>query len=136
MKQETTKKERSDKIKALDPDQFESYEDYFLAIHLNPRVALMHSVGFVIGLFIFPLAIYFLSWYLFIIYLCFFYGFGFISHYLFDGVPSRTAKEAPWKSFEYAIKVNLLYMLGRLPKVRRELFNKYDFLENVYFKSH
>lgn len=115
------------------PNDFKNYEDYFYYLHLNPNVRYAHLVGTIIGLLILPFALYTLKWWMFLVYFFFFYGFGFLGHWVFDGVVSRTAGEAPWLSFIYASKINL-YSLR--PKLIRNLdvkfYEKYPFVREVY----
>lgn len=114
------------------PSDFENYYDYFFYLHLNDSVKTMHNVGMITGLLLLPFAIYFMNIYLFVIYFIFFYGFGFISHWIYDGNVSRTAGEAPWLSFKYATKINLLALTGKIHKQEEEFLKKYPFTKKVY----
>lgn len=125
--------QRKDVINNYMPNDFETYEDYFYYLHLNQRVRYMHLVGMIGGLVLLPYAIYTLKWWLFVIYFVLFYGFGYISHWIFDGVVSRTAAEAPWKSFIYATKINLMCLRPKYVKELDEAFyKKYPFVTKVF----
>lgn len=125
--------QRKDVINNFMPNDFENYEDYFYYLHLNQKVRIMHLVGMLGGLLLLPYAIYTLKWWLFVIYFVLFYGFGYISHWIFDGVVSRTAAEAPWKSFIYATKINLMCLRPKYVKELDEAFyKKYPFVAKVF----
>lgn len=115
------------------PDRFETYEDYFYYLHLNWHVRLMHLVGMIGGLLLLPYALYTLKWWTFVLYFILFYGFGYISHWLFDGVVSRTAAEAPWGSFIYATKINLMCLRpSYVKKLDQDFYQKYPFVREVF----
>ena len=135
MKPNKSRRELKESLSQLEPKDFDSYEEYFWALHLNESVVIMHLIGFVLGLAILPYALYTLQWPLFVVYFFFFYGFGFLSHWIFDGIPSRTAKEAPWGSFIYAVDVNLSFLTGRFQKKQHELLSKYPKLRDIYLKK-
>lgn len=135
MKATNSKKMRKELINNLTPESFDNYYDYFYYLHLNDHVRLLHVIGMVVGLIVLAFAIYYMSFILFIIYSLLFYGMGFISHALFDGTPSKTASEAPWKSFIYATKINILYMLGKCPKLDKEFLEKYPFCAKSFLDS-
>lgn len=132
MKASSSKQTRKELINSLTPKDFDNYYDYFYYLHLNDHVRLLHVIGMLVGLIILPFALYYMSLILFIIYFFFFYGMGFISHALFDGTPSKTASEAPWKSFIYATQINSYYLLGKCPKLDQEFLKKYPFCLKVY----
>lgn len=132
MKATNTKQQRQELINTLTPKDFENYYDYFYYLHLNNQVRLLHVIGMVGGLLLLPFALYYMSLILFIVYFILFYGMGFISHALYDGTPSKTASEAPWKSFIYATKINVLYMLGKCPKLDQAFLEKYPFCRKIY----
>ncbi len=125
--------DRKKTINGLTPKEFETYEDYFYYLHLNQHVRIMHLVGMAGGLLILPYALYTLEWWTFIVYFVLFYGFGYMSHWIFDGIVSRTASEAPWKSFIYATKINLICLNPRyVKKLDRDFYNKYPFVKEVF----
>lgn len=128
-----SREDRKEKVNDLMPSNFESYEDYFYYLHLNKNVRIMHLVGMIGGLCLLPYALYTLKWWTFVLYFVLFYGFGYISHWLFDGVVSRTAAEAPWKSFLYATKINLLCLRPfKIKKLDEEFYRKYPFVRDVF----
>ena len=112
MRPANTKFDRKELIEKFTPEDFENYEDFFYYLHLNNNVRYMHLIGMFGGLIFLPFAFYLMTWWAFAIYIILFYGFGYISHMIFDGLVSRTAAEAPWKSFIYATKINLLALQG------------------------
>jgi hypothetical protein len=120
------------KIKELDVAMFDSYYDYFLAIHMNPKVARLHSIGFVIGIMILPIFFYSLEWQWPLLFTLTFWGLGFISHYIYDGHFTKTSFEAPWKTFIYASMVNYFYLTKQLPAKRKNIIQKYPFLNTFY----
>ncbi len=127
---------RANKLAELNPNMFDNYRDFFIALHLNRNTAIMHLIGTLIGLAILPYALYTLKWWIFLIYFFFFYGFGFLSHFIFDGLVSRTAKEAPWGSFIYALEINLFVLTGKMGSIQKRMFDQYPFLVEIYFNQH
>jgi hypothetical protein len=128
----TTREYRQKLINTIGPDRFETYYDYFFYLHLNTHVQIMHAVGMVSGLLLLPFVIYLMSWPLLILYTILFYGFGFAAHWIFDGAISRTAKEAPWYSFIYALKINWLAMTGKMKTLEIEFQERYPFTREVF----
>ncbi len=128
-----TRLQRSEQINDFMPQDFENYEDYFYYLHLNQRVRIMHLIGMLGGLCLLPYALITLKWWLFVLYFILFYGFGYISHWIFDGAVSRTAAEAPWKSFIYATKINLLSLRPKyMKKLDDQFYRKYEFVSKVF----
>lgn len=135
MKVSNSRKSRQELLYKYGPQDFENYYDYFFYLHLNNDVKNMHNVGMVGGLILLPFAIYYMNLYLFIIYIALFYGFGFLSHWIYDGKVSRTAGEAPWLSFVYATKINVMTMTGQIKKAEDQFFSKYPFAKEAYTKE-
>lgn len=131
----TSKRERKERLESLNPSEFGSYRDFFYALHLNQRTQQMHLIGALIGPIFFVLSIVHLNVWFFLINLFFFYGFGFLSHYLFDGVVSRTAKEAPWGSFRFALEINWFCLTGKMKKIEQDFLLKYPFVKSIYLKE-
>jgi hypothetical protein len=133
MRPSNSKIDRKNLIEKFKPSDFDNYEDFFYYLHLNNNVRYMHLVGMLGGLIFLPFAFYLMTWWAFVVYFGLFYGFGYISHYIFDGLVSRTAAEAPWKSFIYATKINLLCLRPNyVKKLDQEFYKKYPFIEDVY----
>ena len=136
MRPTNKKNERKVLLSKFGPEKFESYEDFFYYLHLNNDVRYMHLIGMFGGLLFLPLAIYLMKVWAFVLYFLLFYGFGFLSLWIFDGIVSRTAKEAPWKSFVYATKINLICLRpSYVKRLDAEFFLKYPFVDEVFPKQ-
>lgn len=131
----TTKEYRKSRLEQLSPSKFDSYRDFFFALHLNTRTQQMHLIGALIGPVFFVWALITLNIWIFLINLFFFYGFGFFSHWIFDGVVSRTAKEAPWGSFRFALEINWLCLIGKMGETEEKFLQKYPFVREIYLKE-
>ena len=95
---------------------FQNDWDYFLYLHLNNQTRRLHLWGTLVGLSLLPWACYrfFVHWEILpmIIYTSFYYGVGFISHYICDGQVSETWRQLI-KSYKYAVRLNLLGLRGK-----------------------
>ncbi|PKL75932.1 MAG: hypothetical protein CVV27_12855 [Candidatus Melainabacteria bacterium HGW-Melainabacteria-1] len=92
----TSRSFRQKHIKTYQIADFDSFDDYFLYIHLNPAVRWAHAWGAVLGVILLIWGLYMLlaerSWIALIVGVGLYYGVGFVSHYVFDGVFFETGK--------------------------------------------
>lgn len=128
----TSRKQRKERLESLKQEDFACYRDFFFALHLNSYTQWAHLIGAISGLLLLAFSIYHLSITLFILYGLCFYGFGFMSHLIFDGLVSKTAKEAPWGSFIYAVEVNWLCFTGKIKKEEERFLKQYPFVRSAY----
>ncbi len=119
-------------------EDFENAWDYFIYLHVNPTVYYLHIAGTIVGLSLFPWAMYRFFWHWEImptvIYTFFYYGVGFISHWIGDGQVSGTWKQI-FSTYYYAVKMN-----GRIVrrKFRTDIATfllKYPETKWVYFSE-
>ena len=77
---------------------FDCYDDYFMYLHLNSQVQRLHVFGGLLGLALFPWAVWALlsqgDWLPSLLYLGVYYGTGLLSHWLGDGRFPQSAKDA------------------------------------------
>lgn len=128
----TNRTQRKKRLQELRPKSFDNYRDFFISLHLNSYTQIMHLTGAMAGIISLIFSIYLMSFGLFLLYAFFFYGLGFLSHYIFDGHISRTAKEAPWGSFIYAVELNWLCLTRRMPELEKKFLKKYPFVKSAY----
>lgn len=132
MKPTNSKEERAKNLHSLSPERFETYFDYYVYIHLNQKVQIMHVIGMLLGFLFLALAIIKWSWVYLVLHLISFNIIPLVSHNLFDGVGTPTATGAPLISIWYAIKINMWYLTGQQTKKEQEFFQKYPFAESYY----
>ena len=133
----TKRNYRAQKLAQLTPDMFQSYQDYFIALHLNPKTAFIHSLGVSLGLLMFPYVVYMMQWLPFFLYCFFMFGFGFFSHIIFDGLIAPTNKKVKRYEANYrcVLKLSWTVMTGKLGQLQRHMFEKYPFLVRIYFEK-
>ncbi|HEY9842059.1 MAG: hypothetical protein ACAI44_24135 [Candidatus Sericytochromatia bacterium] len=99
MRVTTTRAFRQKHIKSYRVSDFESFDDYFFYIHLNPAVRWAHAWGSALGAILLLWGSYLLiadhSFLTLIVATGLYYGVGFLSHYAFDGVFFETGKYDP-----------------------------------------
>lgn len=85
--------------------------DYFFYLHLNDQTRYLHLAGTLIGLVLLPWATYrfFAYWEILpgLVYTFFYYGVGFLSHYVCDGQVSGSWKQF-LTSYRHAVRLNLI----------------------------
>ena len=138
MKVTTTWAFRKKNLGAFTEDDFENGWEYFIYLHVNPTVHKLHIYGTAVGLSLFPWAMYRFFWHWEIvptvIYTFFYYGVGFISHYIGDGQVSQTWKQI-FATYYYAVKMNGRIVRGLFKKDIAEFFLKYPDTRWVYFSE-
>lgn len=135
MKVTTEKEFRKKTLLELSPERFETYFDYYVFIHLNSKVVVMHSVGMLLGFLFLALAIYHWSWIFLVVHLICFNVIPLVSHIIFDGINTPTATGAPLISIWYAIRINMWYLTGRQKKIEEDFIRKYPFTEKFFRAS-
>lgn len=116
MKSTTSWKFRKKHLSHFHQDHFKNSWDYFIYLHLNDTTRYLHLIGTLIGVALFPWAMYhfFASWNVgpTFVFVFFYYGFGFISHYICDGQISQTWKQL-MLTYKYAVRMNLLSLFAK-----------------------
>lgn len=117
------------------PDKFETYNDWFYFIHLDPHARMIHAFGMVVGTFL-----YFISFYKFIIFgltwnlvftilmaAFFFFFLPLISHYIYDGGGAKSTPDKFLPTFLPVIHINLMTITGKFDPWLRDFVKKYPF---------
>ena len=117
------------------PEKFESYNDWFFYIHIDPVQRMIHAFGMYVGLFFFVMI--FIEWsYLSIFYyllgVFFFYGLGVISHLIYDLGKAKSAPRYFLSTLVVVIQFNLATTFGYYDKRLRKFIKKYPFVINAY----
>lgn len=134
MKVLNDRKRRSQTLLEVPSTKFENYFDYYVFIHLNTRVQIMHVTGMLLGLLFLYLAIVHLSWTFLILHLICFNIIPLASHWIFDGIHTPTATGALFVSIWFAIKINMWLLTGQQKKKESQFILKYPFAE-AYFRN-
>lgn len=134
MKVTNTRDDRSKRVLTLPPERFDSYFDYYVFIHLNTDVVILHCVGMLLGFFFLAMAIIKMSWVYLVLHLVTFNLIPLVSHWIYDGLMTPTASGAPFISIWYAIRINMWYLTGRQNKIEQKFIEKYPFAEE-YFRQ-
>lgn len=117
------------------PEKFQSYNDWFYFIHVDPFIRWIHAFGMIIGCFL-----YIISIYEFIIFgfgwapvikffagMFFFYFLPLISHFIYDGGTAKSTPDKFHSTLVPVIHINLLTITGRYDKWLRKFIQKYPF---------
>lgn len=138
MKATTEWKFRKEKIHTYRVEDFANDWDYFIYLHLNDTARRLHLWGTLVGLSLLPWAFYrfFVHWEIIpmCIYTFFYYGVGFISHYIADGQISETWREL-MKTYKYAVRLNLLSLKGSYKKEETRFKQQYPQVLWIYRKD-
>lgn len=134
MKPSNSRDDRKAALLSLPPEKFETYFDYYVYIHLNTDVVILHCIGMLLGFFFLALAIIKMSWVYLVLHLFTFNIIPLVSHWIYDGIMTPTASGAPLISIWYAIRINMWYLTGQARKKEEAFIRKYPFTES-YFKK-
>ena len=114
---------------------FDTFEDYFLYLHLNPRVQWIHVLGGIAVLPLFPWVVYqgvhLWNPLPFLLFSLWFYGAGFASHWLGDGLISKTVKDFG-PSYLYVIALNFRVVMGLQAAEEARWLSSYPHMRWVY----
>lgn len=118
---------------------FETEEDFFYFTHIDPNLRFWHALGFAVGLPLFGISIgmmvFGMPFYAALLWgagILFFYGFGWISHSLYDGGYGRTVKFSYWQSIIWVVKINMQTLLGTYDKGLNQFICKYPFVVEAW----
>lgn len=114
---------------------FQTYNEWFYFIHIDPIQRFIHVFGMITGLIFFGLMI--INWGLisFIYYILgafFFYGIGIISHLIYDKGSAKSERKYLLTTFYPVIRINVLTLFGRFDQDLRKFINKYPFVKDAY----
>lgn len=123
------------RIKNFPPEKFETYNDWFYFIHVDPFTRWVHAIGMVIGLIL-----YFIAGYKFLILglkmevvftflsgALFFFYIPMASHYFYDGGTANSTADKYHSTFLPVVHINLLTLTGRYDAWLRTFIKKYPF---------
>lgn len=135
MKVTTTRAFRRHYLNSYSVADFDTFEDYFLYLHLNPRVQWIHVLGGIAVLPLFPWVVYqgvhlWDPW-PFLLFSLWFYGAGFASHWLGDGLISKTVKDFG-PSYLYVIALNFRVVMGFQAAEEARWLSRYPHMRWVY----
>ncbi len=126
--------DRLGRLLQVSPDLFETYFDYYVFIHLNRQVQILHAVGMLLGFLFFILALLKWSWGYLFLHLITFNLIPLVSHWMYDGIMTPTATGAKFVSIWYAIKLNMWPLSGQQHKKEQAFIKKYPFTLAYYTK--
>lgn len=121
-------------------DKFESYNDWFYFIHVDPFTRWIHAIGMVLGSIFF----YFMGYEfwltgfslsVFLKYLAgvfFFYVLPLISHYIYDGGSAKSTPERFHSTLIPVVHINYLTLTGQYDKWLRKFIEKYPFTREAW----
>lgn len=117
------------------PDKFQTYNDWFYFIHVDPFLRWVHAIGMMIGCILYYFSAYQL-WLTgfglsvvvkFLIGVFFFYFLPLISHYIYDGGSAKSTPDKFHSTLIPVIHINLLTLTGTYDKWLRKFIVKYPF---------
>jgi hypothetical protein len=122
------------------PSDFESYNDWFYFIHIDPYVRLVHAVGMFLGLFFFIISGYKLwifgisvsSLVFFLIGTFFFYFLPLLSHSFYDGGSAIASPDKFHSTIINVIHINLMTVTGTYDLWLRKFIKKYPFTREAW----
>jgi hypothetical protein len=131
----TTRALNLKRVSSFGPDKFDSYQDYFFFVHIDPIQRFWHSMGMIVGLFFFYMLFY--SWDLWsILYyflgVFFFYGVGVLSHAYYDGHSGKSEIRYFHVTTPTVIKINLLTLTGLYQNYLKKFIQKYPFTVDAF----
>lgn len=121
-------------------EKFETYNDWFYFIHVDPIIRWWHAIGMMVGFLFYIIAGYEtwilgLSWKVAIeilIGVFFFYFLPLISHFLYDGGSAKSTPDKFHSTLIPVIHINLLTLTGRYDKWLRKFILKYPFTTQAW----
>jgi hypothetical protein len=125
----------SERVKIYGPNKFNSYEDWFFFVHIDPYQRFWHCIGMFIGTFFFFMLFYSWSLWSLIYYplgVFFFYGLGVLSHRYYDGNSGMSHPRYFYKTTFTVIKINLYTILGLYNRELQRFVKKYPFVLEAF----
>ncbi len=116
-------------------EMFDTYNDWFYFIHIDPAQRYLHAFGMFVGTYFFILMAFYWGAISIIYYLLgvfFFYVLGILSHLLYDMGTARSSPKYFMQTFIPVVRINLLTTIGRYDQSLREFVKKYPFTIEAY----
>lgn len=135
MKATTTWAFRREHLPTYGERDFDTTWDYFIYLHLNRHVQVLHAFPTLVALCYFPHAITAFFTRLEILPMALFtfvyYGIGFISHFTGDGQVSQTWRQI-LLTYAHALRLNLLFFTARFGREEERFRKRYPHVLWVY----
>jgi hypothetical protein len=125
---------------AYQAEKFQSYNDWFYFIHVDPFIRFWHALGMCLGF-----CFYFKTFYLFmnkglvlsllphfLIGVFFFYFLPLISHYYYDRGSAKSTPDRFHSTLIPVIHINLMTLTGQYDKWLRKFVEKYPFTTDAW----
>lgn len=116
------------------PERFDGYVDWFYFIHVDPVQRVIHLVGMLVGVGVFArsfLALVAARWLaaagLYLVGVFFFYGFGVISHAIYDRGAAESDPAYWHLTLPAVVYINLCTLIGRYDWILDDLMARYPF---------
>lgn len=117
---------------------FDSFEDYFMYLHLNRSVQWVHVIGGVLAVPLAPWTVYVLATQFnpvpFLLFSLVFYGAGFASHWSGDGQISKTVKDFG-PAYLYVLLLNFRVVMGLIDDYEARFRERYPDVLWVYLRE-
>jgi len=123
------------RIAAHPPNRFETYNDWFYFIHIDPVQRWIHAFGMFVGTFFFGAMLWAWSWWSLPFYglgVFFFYGFGVISHKIYDRGEAKSDPKYFLTTLWPVIAINLTTVLFLYDRQLRTFVLKYPFVREAF----
>ena len=129
------RKQSAARVQNYPPEKFETYNDWFFYIHIDPVQRMIHTFGMYVGLFFFTMI--FIDWsyqsiYYYLLGVFFLYGLGVISHLIYDQGQAKSAPRYFLSTLIVVIEFNLATTFGYYDKKLRKFIEKYPFVKEAY----
>lgn len=116
-------------------DRFETYNDWFYFIHVDPYTRWVHAIGMMIGSSLYILSAYHAWIFGFTMSLIvqifsgmfFFFFLPLLSHYFYDGGDAKSESKTLHSTFIPVIHINLMTLTGTYDRWLRKFIEKYPF---------
>ena len=117
------------------PEKFQSYNDWFYFIHVDPMIRWWHAISMVVGTLFYIFAaldawVFGAGWSLLIkimLGMFFFYFLPLISHYVYDGGTANLSPNRFHSTFIPVVHINLMTLTGQYDPWLRKFIIKYPF---------
>lgn len=121
-------------------DKFETYNDWFYFIHIDPFLRWIHAVGMMIGIFFYSISLlgfWVYGWSTapilhFFAGAFFFYFLPVISHYIYDGGTAKSTPDKYHSTFLPVVHINLMTLTGTYDRWLRKFVEKYPFTREAW----
>jgi hypothetical protein len=122
------------------PEKFQTYNDWFYFIHVDPVIRWWHAIGMVIGMIFYIFAgidiwIFGLSWsvvFKILTGVFFFYFLPLLSHFIYDGGGAKLSPNKFHSTLIPVIHINLMTLTWQYDSWLRKFIEKYPFTTTAW----